>query len=94
MATGIGDALRALEQRMDDSEKADSLAVGVWCDRTENPGILAVVRNGKLETLAIASRYRDRLDRRVLKDAVEAVVLNAFVAFKEDRNRIRAEMKV
>jgi len=94
MPTDMGAAMRAMEQRIDDGDRANSMAVGVWADDPAAPGIMAIVLAGNLHTLYVSSRYRSKLPPRALKDATDAVVLNAYLACHDDRQRLRAEMNV
>lgn len=72
------------------SEYADMCAIGVWTDNPASPGVSAVVFQGKLYALTIPDSYTS-LDGKVLTEIVNAVILNAFIEWDVDRQRLLSQ---
>lgn len=69
------------------SDYADQCAIGVWTDDPMNPGVTAVVFQGKLYALVIPDSYT-RLSGSMLSDIVNGTVLNAYIEWDADRRRL------
>lgn len=79
---GLNDALAV-------SDYADKCAIGVWTDDPSDPGVTAVVFQGKLYALTIPDAYTT-MDPLALTDLVNLVIVNAFIEWNEDRKRLLA----
>lgn len=79
---GINDAIAA-------NEYASACAIGVWTDDPADPGVSAVVFQGKLYALTIPDAYTS-MEPLVLTDLVNTVIVNAFIEWDEDRKRLLA----
>ena len=83
-------AFDALQETYSLTEYADSCAVGVWTDDPADPGVTAVVFQGKLFSLVIPDSYL-QLDGPTLSDIINAVIINAYIEWDSDRGRILRE---
>lgn len=66
-----------------------SISVGMWADDPKDPGVTAIVCQGKLVDLTIPETYM-RLNPQTLADIVNAVIANAFFEWSpstQARNR-------
>ena len=80
----------ALDKMSAAYRKTDTLetsAVGVWADNPANPGVVAVVRDGKLQSLSIADSYI-ALPTADLEIIVNATIVNAYLDWSNDRARL------
>lgn len=69
------------------SEYADACAIGVWSDDPQNPGITAVVFQGKLYALVIPDSWKSRSPED-LTDVINAVLINAYAEWNADHDRL------
>jgi hypothetical protein len=83
----ITDAFQAIADVYAAVEYADMCALGVWTDDPADPGVTAVVFQGKLYSLIIPTSYL-ALEPDTLSDVVNAVIVNAFVEWQSDRQRL------
>jgi hypothetical protein len=86
----ISSAFQELVDVFEAAEYADLCAIGVWTDNPSNPGVTAIVFQGKLYALTVPDSYTS-LDPVVLTDIINAVILNAFIEWDADRQRLLAQ---
>lgn len=92
MTTALED-IRAAFDGLNDvfaaSEYANMCAFGVWTDDPSDPGVTAVVFQGKLYALTVPDSYTT-MDPLVFTDLVNTVIINAFIEWNLDRKRLMA----
>lgn len=86
----INSAFQELVGVFETAEYADLCAIGVWTDNPSNPGVTAIVFQGKLYALTVPDSYTS-LDSVVLTDIINAVILNAFIEWDTDRQRLMTQ---
>jgi len=83
----ITEAFQAIVDVYAAVEYADTCAIGVWTDDPGDPGVTAVVFQNKLYALIIPDSYRS-LAGDTISDVVNAVIMNAFIEWQADRQRL------
>lgn len=76
-------------RRHDELSRQRSVTVGMWADDPKDPGVTAIVSQGRLVDLTIPEAYM-RLNPQTLADIVNAVIANAFFEWSpstQARNR-------
>ena len=84
-------AFDALTKSLSIGPAVEDLAVGIWTDDPENPGITAIVFQGDLIALTIPKKY-ERLTATQLLTVCDAVVGNAWMAYQKDKARLNRVM--
>jgi hypothetical protein len=82
-------ALDSFPDVFGDRDRAATAAVGIWADDPANPGVIAIVSQGKLQELVIPDSYI-RLAPQALSDLINAVVTNAYLDWNAARQRLLA----
>lgn len=83
----IASSFRELDSVASASDYAYRCAIGIWTDDPGNPGVTAVVFEGKLYALVIPDGYT-HLDGKMLSDIINGVVVNAFIEWNADHHRL------
>lgn len=69
------------------TDTLSTCAVGIWADNPSNPGVVAVVREGKLYALSIADSYT-AMPPQDLEVIINATIINAYLEWSADRARL------
>lgn len=83
----ISGAFQNISDLFGAAEYADACAIGVWTDDPSDPGVTAVVFQGKLYALTIPDSYTS-FSGEVLSDIVNGVIVNAYIEWGADRKRL------
>lgn len=78
------DALQKNLKLHESMRHGKDIAVGMWADDPTDPGVTAVVCQGKLTDLTIPETYM-QLPGQTLADLVNAVIVNAFIEWNRTR---------